>query len=77
MHIDPNKNEINDNYDKALTAQWASYWLTRYYNRTYGIDNKRTDLIWSELEMDGFKKMNGGKIDLRIRAKKGEASFRY
>ena len=67
MHINPKPDKINDNYDKALTAQWASYWLTRHYNRTYGYNGKMTVLIWSELEQDGFRKMNNGKIDLRIR----------
>ena len=71
MHIDPNKNEINDNYDKALTAQWASFWLERYYERTYGSDNKKTNLIWLNLEQKGFKNMNNGKIDLRIRGYEG------
>ena len=68
MHIDPTNNQINDNYDKALTAQWAAFWLVGYYERK---KNKCDDIIWN-LENYGFKKMNNSqnkndKIDLRIR----------
>ena len=67
MHIDPNKNEINDNYDKALTAQWAAFWLSTYhYNNEK--EGKNTMLIFNELEQKGFYHMNNGNIDLRIRA---------
>ena len=62
MHIDPSKNEINDNYDKALTAQWASYWLVTYY-----VNLDRDYKIIYDLEQDGFMNMNSGKIDLRVR----------
>ena len=67
MHINPKPDKINDNYDKALTAQWASFWLQLHYGRVYGNNGKLPKLIWSELEQDGFRKMDHGKIDLRIR----------
>ena len=67
MYINPKPDQINDNYDRALTAQWASFWLTRHYSRTYGKNGKLPLLIWAELEQKPFMKMNNGKIDMRIR----------
>lgn len=74
MHIDPNKNQINDNYDKALTASWASYWLINYY---YNIEKKgkRTMLIYNILESKGFAYVGKKELDLRIRAGEGESDY--
>jgi len=67
MRIDPKKNQINDNYDKALTAQWAAFWLVGHYEKEKNI--KLGDLIFN-LEQYGFKDMkdvNDEKLDLRVR----------
>ena len=29
---DPKLNQINDDYDKLLTAQWSAIWLTEHYD---------------------------------------------
>ena len=71
MNINPKNNQINDNYDKALTAQWASLWLYGHYYRLEG-KSKKTILIYN-LEQK-FKSIGKQKIDLRIR---GPPKYNY
>ena len=65
MEFDKNKNQINDNYDKALIASWSSYWLVTHYLNIEG-KSERTMLIFNEVEQK-FKKTGKNNEDLRVR----------
>jgi len=63
--IDPKVQEINNNYNKLLVAQWSAFWLVEHYDLKK--DKKNGDLLWGQLE-NQMKNVSTNKIDIRIRA---------
>ena len=72
LKVDPKLNQINDNYDKRLIAQWSSLFLTAYYRMTYSEKERNGNLI------NNFIEKPLRKIDPRVRGyKKGSYSNTY